>query len=579
MSGTIYFAYVDPGVPFDDSVHNVQDENVFDLQIQQRENSFATATVLIQNPRQGLLAPARKTRVYISKQVGATVKLLFAGRLVGFPLDFGQETISMEFISQADNWQTTQDAFLQTLKVAPYYNPIFIPEENRNDVAEILSGYSSLVHWNRTTEAISLSDIIKGSTFIDLGNDKVVDGWSSELGDPPVKAIDITVEAQWEQRGLGRADCSEKIRQEFTNTAIGSPQINTLTPLALERGWQGVRVPSGYEVVENKLVPESNAFGLTQGNLRSSIVTVAGVDYPTAVELEPPTRQLTVPRVWYSGTLVLQAEYRQKRRESVSISLTVDSQDISLNLDQAETLSLRVQDPTAVAQGEILDVGKPSFFMNGAVLSTDGIEALEHALIRARARLIKASRVVETTFIVGLEEVIDIDCDTSIRFEDDRLPGGSIRGKVIGYTLNIPSEGNETATVTIASVIGRGTDSTGTGTALGTTVYDNEFGAASMTSEIYYEQTTPPVIAEPIDVATMEADDQYLVVDVTVEHSGEQQNSAIVSQQFPDQYLQNNRTRVEIELRSMNPDAELFADVPIDTYVLTLPNQVNLEAP
>ena len=543
------------------------------------EGEFAQAQVEIRNPGEGLLNPARKKRVFISVQDGMTVKLLFAGRIVGFPLDFGSETITLSAIAQPEGWQGTQFAFTNALRVHPYYNPLFVPAEDREIDAEILSGYSALLHWHRATGALVLSDIIEGSNFIDLDGDFFFDSLSSSVGDPPLKGVNLSVEVQWMQLGAGLADCSESIRLQFTNSAIGTPQINTLTPLSFEKGWEGVRVPTGYSISESKLVPIANGFGLINDNLRSAIITVAGADYPTSTLIEPLTRQLTVPRVWYQGKLVLQANYEQKRRELFSTTVNLATQEFSLTSDQYEELALRLQDPTAVVNGEVQDVALPSFYMDDVALSTYGQEVIEHALMRARARLIKSARIIETTIECALDDVIDITCDHSLRIADDRLPGGSIRGKVLGYSFEIDGDsGSQSATVTIGSCIGTGVDSAGTGINIGTKVYDNEIGSPTMTSEIYYDQDTPPVIQIPIDVEQMETDPEYLVVGTSVLNSGETQNTNVVGQPLPDVYLQNNRTEVEVELLSMNPEPELYADIPITSYTLTLPRQIDLEA-
>lgn len=66
MLGRIYFSYVDDGEAFNPLVHNREDEKVFNLKITQSEGEFAQASAEIKNPRQGLLNPSRKKRVFIS---------------------------------------------------------------------------------------------------------------------------------------------------------------------------------------------------------------------------------------------------------------------------------------------------------------------------------------------------------------------------------------------------------------------------------------------------------------------------------------------------------------------------------
>ena len=143
--GQIYFALVNSGEVFDDTIHNREDEEVFNLTISQTEGSFARADVEIRNPSQGLLAPTRPERVFISYQDGASVVLLFSGRIVGFPSDISDDVITLEYIAQPDDWEVQQEAFLQTLKTAPEYNELFIDADRRDEAEEILAGRSELL--------------------------------------------------------------------------------------------------------------------------------------------------------------------------------------------------------------------------------------------------------------------------------------------------------------------------------------------------------------------------------------------------------------------------------------------------
>ena len=582
---TIYFAAVDPLDVYDELIHSVEDEEVFFLKIDQSEGEFATLEIEIKNPSEGLLSPARKQRVFISIENAGSPLLIFSGRIIGNPTELTNETVRIQYIGQPEDWDTVQDTFLDTLKVAPFFNQLYIPDDRRDLAEEILAARPDLLHWNRSTNALTLSNIIEGGSFINLAGNIIEDTVRMYIGDPPLKAVDITVEAQWEQVGQGTVDVGEQIRLEFTNTAIGTPQINTLTPLAFEDGWRGARIPTGYVVEESTLIPVADQFGLGQSDLRSGLATVLGVDFPTKAGDTPPTRQVSVPRVWYEGRLVLQAVYQQKRRETFTATLQATTQDFSLKGNKTEDLSIRLQNPSADLQGGVLDAKKPSFFFDLTLsdLTTEGREVIEHGLMRARARLMKSARVIEVRFQAILDDVIEISCDHSVRIEDDRIPGGSIRGKVLGYTLSVDGDsGQKVADIVIGAIIGTGVDSTGTGAPseveIANTSFVNEFGASPMTSSIFYDLPVDPTISVPIDVALMESDDTHLVDSVVVSNDGETQNDAFILTDRPDTYLAANGTGVTVDLKSMNPSAELFATVIITTEPMTLPIQTDLEA-
>lgn len=460
--GKIYFALVDDGEVFNGTVHNREDEEVYRLTISQSEGDFASAEVELKNPSQGLLNPARKKRVFISYQDGASVNLLFSGRIVGFPSDLSTETIMVEYIAQPSDWEQVQDAFIQTLKVSPYYNELFIADDRRDNPSEILQARSSLLYWDRATNQISLSDIVEGSQTVDLGKNVIYDTVRSEIADPPLNKVNVIVEAQWEQFGIGEVDAGLAIKEQFTNTAIATPEINTLTPLSFEDAWRGVRIPNGYSVLESKLTPVANGFGLTNTDLRSGIITVNATDFPRRSGNTTGTREVSVPRVWYNGTLNLQAVYEQKRREIFATSLEASVQEFSLRGNKFEDIVIRLQSPSSPTQGSVFNPKKPSFYYDKALgeITDLGADVIEHALLRAAARLKYANRVIETRFETDLDLSIGITTDHNVRFESDQLPGGSILGKVVSYTLSIDGDsGQAVSKITIQSVIGNGENS------------------------------------------------------------------------------------------------------------------------
>lgn len=593
--GTIYFAMVDEAAVWDELIHSVEDEQVFSLQIDHSEGQFATAEVEIENPSEGLLAPSRDKRVFISIENGGTPKLLFSGRISGFPTDLSTETIRINYTAQPEDWEDIQDTFLQAEKIDPFYNELFIAPDRRNAPEEILAARPELLHWDRASNVLTLSNIIEGSTLLDIGGEFMFDTLRTTIGDPPLKAVDIDIEVQWEQLGVGEVDCAVAIKDEFNNTG-GAPnkQINSLTPHAFEAGWRGARTPIGYTILTSSLDPVANSFGLSQANLRSATVDVNAVDFPTKTGGTAGTRPVSVPRIWYIPELRLLAEYRQKRRENLLATLEATTQDFSLKGNQRGKIAIRLQSPTLEVNGAILDVGEPSFFFDiaGGTLTADGAAVANNAYLRGRALLVKKSRVVESRFEAPLEDVIDIQCDHSMRIVDSRLPGGSLRGKVISYSFRVDGDsGQQVAQISLGSVIGTGVDSVGSGlpseTQIATEVFDNEVGPSTMTSAIFYDFVTIPVISEPIDVAQMESDDQFLIDSVTVDNPGQSQVDGflarnVTSPQFGDgrvdTELEDNPTEITVDLKSMNPEKELAADIELATFPMTLPRQIDLEA-
>jgi hypothetical protein len=587
--GKIYFAAIDPGDTYDALIHSVENEIVLNLRISQAESEFARAEIEIENPGEGLLNPLRKTRCFISiENPSGLPKLIFSGRILGYPTDITQETVRLQYIAQPDDWETQQQTFLDTLKVDPYYNELFISEDRRNDPAEILSGRTALLYWDRVTNTVALSDIVEDGVFYDLGSAPLFDSVSFDIGDPPITDVNVNIEAQWIQSGVGVVDAGAAIKQEF-GSPVGN-QINTLTPYSFEDAWRGVTLPRGYSIQESVLTPVANSFGLSQANLKSANSVVNATDFPRANGDTTGQRTVSVARVYYDASLILDAVYQQKRRETASFTLHAVTQDFALKAKQVKDLFIRIQNPTETAQAQILDEKKPSFFWDKgtADLTAFGRLAIEHGLARARAVVTKSARIIETTFETDLRDVIDLTVNDTVRFTDSRFPGGSIRGKVISYSFSVSEGGGYGAEITIASMIGTGIDSVPTGdpdeTTILSTIYNNEFGAATMTSAIHYTPAVP-TISEPIDVEQMEIDDQYLITNTTVNNPGNVQDGLFAAESVTlagagrvDLVLLNNPTSVTVDLRSLNPDKELAATINVSVEDYTLPKHTDLTA-
>lgn len=573
----LYFAMVDAGDTFNPAIHNVEDMEVFDLKISQSEGEFAKAVLEIKNPGIGLLSPVRKQYIFISCDFEGNVVPLFFGRVSGFPTGFFLETITLEYIAQPSNWIATQEAFLETLKVAPYYNVLFSSVDKRSDPSEILASRNALLHWDRFPNGgISLSDIVQGSSTIDLGQNIFFDSLKTTIASTPLDHINGSIEVQWTQNGVGEVDAGFAITQAFTGH-----KINTLTPIAFEAAWKGVTIPSGYIVKQSALNPIIS--GIPSSSLKSPSVVVSSTFFPTKDGgVGVTTRSVSVPRVWYTGILKLTASYSQKRRELLSFTLSATTQQFSLSTSNFEAQDYKLQDPTASSQGTILNPNQPTFFYDHTthILTAYGQAAIENALLRARARLVKAARIVEVGFETEINslDILNITCDKSIHIEHDKLPSGKMRGKVIGYELHF-SDIEQLASITLGSMIGTGFNSLGSGTILQPKLYDNEL-TGSLTSNnnsaVIYSLGSTPSINVPIDVATMQSSSSYCIVSTVVLNDGTYQNAHFADTSRPDTFLNSNGTGATINLKSMNPTPEELIAFSLVTQPLTLPQHIDL---
>ena len=160
MAKNFYFAWVDPNTAFDPAVHNVEDEDVFSFKISQVEGDFASLELVIKNPRVGLLKPGRKVWAWFSMDTGTVIRPLFLGRIVGLPTNLFESTVTLEFTARPTDFVAQKLALAETLKVLPYYDPIFISPESWGDPDVVLEGRTVLWHVDPITHVVTVSDIL-----------------------------------------------------------------------------------------------------------------------------------------------------------------------------------------------------------------------------------------------------------------------------------------------------------------------------------------------------------------------------------------------------------------------------------
>ena len=200
------FAWVDASeTTFDPSVHNREDEDVFGFSVEHSEGDFAGLEIEIRNPRIGLLAPARKVHAWLSWDSGSEIKPLFFGRLVGVPDDIHLEIVRLQFTARPDDYAAQKAALADTLKVRPYYDPIWISADKRNDPDTVLEARSELWHIDRVTGVLTTSDLLVGEDGNeDFGTDEVMyDGVRVHLNQTPLRTVSVDAEVGWTQADTG----------------------------------------------------------------------------------------------------------------------------------------------------------------------------------------------------------------------------------------------------------------------------------------------------------------------------------------------------------------------------------------
>lgn len=161
------------------------------------------------------------------------------------------------------------------------------------------------------------------------------------------------------------------------------------------------------------------------------------------------------PILGITGRMQAKFDIARGRQETIVGAVRAQLQPVISESVKPMTFDLSAQVDQAIettGQIPIGDVRRASY-----ALTARGQKSIEHALLRARARLLYSARAVrvgfETTFDIGLT----LTLRHSVRLPDPRLPAGSVTGKVVGLSLSLDgNSGRAVAAVTLGCMVGDG---------------------------------------------------------------------------------------------------------------------------
>lgn len=232
MPGPFYFAWVGASETSFLPEHQREDEDVFSFKIIHEEGQMPTMSVVVRDPHVGLLKPGRKQWAWLSYWDGAVLHPIFFGRLVAVPGNLNDDLVELQFITRALNFISLRQALADSLKVLPYYDPIFFDPTAQNDPLSVIEAYSKAFHVPRTNASDwTVSDILEGEDGVETftQDDVLHESVRIDLRDVPMTAVRIDSNVNW--------------RQTFRSTNSGGPIlvtsriVNTLTGQALQSQW------------------------------------------------------------------------------------------------------------------------------------------------------------------------------------------------------------------------------------------------------------------------------------------------------------------------------------------------------
>ena len=218
----------------------VVNENILAFAVKHDEGQIPTLELTIKNPRIGLLNPSRRVWGWFAYyDPSGVLTPLFFGVLVGVPSNLFQEKVVLQFLARSPNYIQNKQAVAETMKIAPYYDPIFLEPAKRDDPDTILEGWSALWHVDRLTQAITASDVLTGEdgTITFTEGQALYSSVSMKLGQAPLSNIRVVGTVNWSQRSYGF----------FT---VPTVYISSYTGETLESDWPkpGASLGGGYKV-------------------------------------------------------------------------------------------------------------------------------------------------------------------------------------------------------------------------------------------------------------------------------------------------------------------------------------------
>lgn len=460
--GSFYFAWVADGTPWSSALMR-EDENVLALTLDQSEDSeFGALSIDVRNPRIGLLNAGRNFWAWLAVETGSGATPLFFGRLIGVPQDLELEVVTLEFEARPTDYDALKADLAATLRVAPYWDPIWIAADRRTDPDAVLEARPQLWHVDPVTQAVSVTDLTAGEDgTLDLGTDFFYDSLGVRYGEPAVRAVSVTASVTWTQVASGSINLAPSLCAAARAAGTSVPNaITTLTGAGLSDDWPkvGDQIGGGWSVGA------------------SGVVRADGTSVPQGYVEQISTLQavlLQVPVWTLRPTFTAAYDANRGFTETVSFTLNADVQALLSNAADQDTVALTLSSDGVDALVDPADSDNPGGTVpigdvrRRSFLQTDrGHQAVEYLLTLARTQMLIRARAVEATFETTFWNGVGLTTRMNARIVDSRLPGGEATGKVIGVTLSADGDtGEMKAAVRIGCMIGQGntvTDSAGT---------------------------------------------------------------------------------------------------------------------
>lgn len=493
-----YVAIVEPNEAWNPDVHQRRDLLPMTLAIEARDFSTPTATLTVKNPN---LAPSQLSdkRILISDRG----RLIFDGVLEPAPIGLVDDIITLLANARPpveEDLRGAMNVLATSLKVAPYWEPLCVPQGQEDDWTEILAARASVVAHSRIQGAPSVCNALNGSTVLTVKPRK------GSIRYPEFEKIagkyGVKLKASWKE--LVAQPIEVVIKSEDSSGIFD--RLETYT-------WEGIveNFPKVGETIGDGFYVAQSECELDVEDDRAETPVIVPVEefvatfVPGEAELDPFIAQNGSSKVKFQCAAIkarLNLEYRweAERTETAEFKFPIVAQPGATNSEEnIEEINLRSltdgtsasswQPNTEYAVGaEIADgrfiyrcrvahtsgavrtgaewvfVGETNYLAARRVASffrsARGQAVLAHALERAKTRARFAARNVRVSFESAMPKPWHVTEDMRIVLDagpaPNRLPGGSATGRLVEYRL-LWDRGERLFSGVIACCIGNGT--------------------------------------------------------------------------------------------------------------------------
>lgn len=602
MPGPFHFAWVEPeDNVFAISAHAVDDEEIVGFDFSHKEGGFASLVLQIRNPRVGMLGPGRARWCWWSfdTQGSGGVVPLFFGRLLGIPTDFTADACTLEFIARPEDFDAQKIALAATLKVDPYWDPIFISEDERENPDSVLESRAESWHIDPVTHVVSVSDQAVGEDgTLSFGMDDFVgESLTPNLAQAPLRKVRVEAEVRWTQAAQGEFNIKNQLLNAFEDAGSDGNLVSSYTGDGLANDWpkeggsigggwgfgpcsmeqvDGILFTPVYFLAYSQFISVYKGYDGDWGGYQGSIRVLAQLYH-------------------HRPTLNIRYDAKRERVERLTFDLEADVQALLTEPGEDEAHTISVASASVAEPADPINSDNPTGMPIGdvrrrAYFTTDrGRRSVEYLLALARAELLRRARAVEISIQIPFTSALGLSLRKNAVITDTRLPGGQAAGKIVGYRL--AWAGGDAAfagELTIGCMIGQGnTVSAIPGTPVyveegvleaGIQAYAGEF-IMPFPGEVRYGDYSEEPNDDGLDFFQLEADDVINSLTVT---NGPDDQENVMDQFWLDAAgmlaaLKANYTTVTLNLKSVT-GGPYTTEYEVPVSDLMVPKHINMEA-